>query len=87
MFLPKHFLCHLEGDVLVDHGVVVSLSAMLGQHPPALSVGVEQAIPPLLAPHVAGCHIEVSNGLLHSLRIAGPFRDNHRLVQEGNQLL
>ena len=87
MFLPKHFLCHLEGDVLVNHGVVVSLGPVLGQHPPSLSVGVEQAIPPLLPPHVAGCHVQVSNGLFHSLGVAGPGWDNHWLVQEGNQLL
>ena len=57
---------HLAGDVLIDHGVIVPLGAVLGQHPSALSVGVEQAIPPLLAPHLGvwdhGPGVQISQG-------------------------
>ena len=71
-----------EGNVLLNHRAVVPLGAMLGQHSPALSVGVQQAISPLLAPDMAGGHIEVGNGVLHSLSVAWPGRHHHGLVEE-----
>ena len=89
MSFPTHWLGHLVANLRVlrvDHGVVVPFGAVLGQHLPALVVGVEEAVSPLLAPHVAGSLVEVGDSLLNGLRIAGPGWNSHRFVQEGNQL-